>query len=214
MANWATMYSQRTRLPVLPRGVDPKTDWFYCKPFACRLPKTGCANRHRLSKQRTTEGISYQAVTYGACRNCNVGAAHARGEPTPLFMEATTMTDEVTTNGSTWPDRKCAVPKCGKIFHPLTALQRRCPECIETQPAARSRAKAKRKPARRMAAVRSAEPVLTQAEQNELVEQMQAAAAAPTNGHDPMVSAYDLLEMAGYSVTRIRTPSGELLRVS
>lgn len=212
MANWATMHRQPTKLPVLPRGVDPRTDWFYCEPFRCKLPKTGCANRHRLSKQRTAEGASYQAVTYGACRQCNVGESHARGEPTPLFQEATTMTDETTTNASTWPDRKCAVPKCGKMFQPTAARQWRCPECMQSETAARRRSKPKRKPVRRPAPSQP-DAVLTMDEQAEIAERIHEATASPTNGHDSMVSAFDLLEMSGYTVTRIRTPGGVLLRV-
>lgn len=203
MANWATIFRQSTRLPVLPAGVDPRTDWFYCEPFQCKLPKTGCANRHRLSQQRTTDGISYQAVTYGACRNCNVGAAHARGDPTPPFAtELTTMTEATT-----------ATPTTEKP----EATNGRLKPLVKAKPKPRHKPK---RPARKMV---PAPPAMLsrRADGTTWVKPTAASmppngtrASTPQNGHDPLITAYDWLEMGGYSVTRIYTPGGEFLRVS
>lgn len=145
VANWATLYRQPSRLPVVPVGTDPRADWFRCDRYECRLPKASCANRYRLSKQRTREGLAYQAVQYGGCAGCNVGAAHAAGLPTPPFLPAPgppaldskghTSMDDIAitpTNGHptrAWPERTCA--KCKQKFTPLTARERRCTTCAD-----------------------------------------------------------------------------------
>jgi hypothetical protein len=154
MPNWATLFTQRSRLPTVPAGVDPRTDWFHCEKYAANLTRVACINRHKLARGRTQDGLSYQATLYGGCHRCAIGAAHAAGLPTPSFqlpaqssgghMEESTMTTP--TNGHairTWPDRTCA--KCKQSFTPQTARERRCAECTAAAPAPKAGAAPKRR---------------------------------------------------------------------
>lgn len=215
MSNWATLYRQPTRLPVLSPGVDPRTEWFHCDRYAANLPRTACANRHRLSKQRTGNGAAYGAVTFGGCLHCAIGKAHAAGLPTPL--ETTTMdeTSTTTTNGHAikqWPERTCG--RCHKKFQPATARERRCAACTKAaaeQPK-RQRGKA---PAKLRAGRRVGPAAATVVTSTDGTTWKQSATPAPRALHpDQIATAAELLTLAGYTVESVRTPAGELLRVT
>lgn len=226
MSNWATLFTQKSKLTQLSAGTDPRSDWFHCKAFACKLPKTGCANRYRLAQGRTSDGLSYEAVTYGACRTCPIGAAHAAGLPTPT-LQGTSMEELISTtsNGNGHPttkhykDRTCG--KCKQAFSPTTPTERRCKQCT---------AEAKPVPARRP--VRGALKVRRPRTQFGLARAKSAGTAppappatastpAPARTHPTGVlherqiaTATELLEIAGFTVRAIRTPAGEFLQVS
>jgi len=151
------MYRQASRLPMVPVGSDPRADWFKCERYDCRLPKVGCVNRYRLARQRTQDGPTYEAVQFGGCHRCHVGAAHAAGLPTPPFnlaapapthqghtsMEETT---SIPTNGHparVWPERTCA--RCKEKFTPHTARERRCSSCVAASGAPSASAVPKRR---------------------------------------------------------------------
>lgn len=220
MANWATLYSQPSRLPTVPPGSDPREDWFRCERYSANLPRVACANRHRLSKQRTQDGIAFQATLYGGCANCSIGAAHAAGKPTPLLQIAaksqrghTSMNDIATTqpNGHAahaWPDRTCA--KCKKRFAPKTARERRCSECTAAarKPATRS------KPAAKLAGHRRGGGALAS---GNIGISLDGGNGSPKSTGVPkpsqIASAAELLELAGYKVQAVHTPAGEFLRV-
>ncbi|HEV7717141.1 MAG TPA: hypothetical protein VGO53_16200 [Steroidobacteraceae bacterium] len=214
MSNWATLHTQPSQLPQLPAGTDPRTDWFTCKAFACKLPKQGCANRYRLAQGRTSDGLSYEAVTYGACRNCPIGAAHAAGLPTPT-EQGTSMEESITTtngNGTNghaakhYKDRICG--KCKRAFSPTTATERRCRACT---------AEAKPLPARRAArnGVKGRRPAAGIRLGSLDPSGIPPARAEPRVLHERQIAtATELLEIAGFTVRAIRTPAGEFLQVT
>lgn len=201
MANWATIYTQRTRLPI---AADPFAELFKCERFAAKLTKTSCANRHRLSKGRTRQGLSDKAVTYGACTHCPVGKAHVRGEPTPAdqFAEDTTTMEEHSQQQQPepkeYPQRICL--RGQHPFQPANGTQRGCPDknCREKY-GAPTPAKTSKPPKRRRAS-------------------HQPAVDAPAkHGAVPdgvVTSPAELLELAGFIVRVINTPGGQLLQVT
>jgi hypothetical protein len=219
MSNWATLYRQPSRLPVLSPGMDPRADWFTCSRYRARLPKTDCANRHRLSKQRTGDGASYVAVTYGGCVGCKIGAAHAAGLPTP--MEITNMDEQITptTNGTpvtnghaarSFEPRTCA--RCKKKFEPKTARERRCVTCSaaaegKQHPLRGRGGRARTKPRLN---VRPAGALLAPAAPLPVAAPAKPAVLRP----EQIATAAELLQLAGYTVESIRTPAGEFLRVT
>jgi hypothetical protein len=241
VANWATLYRQVSRLPVIPPGTDPRADWFKCERYRARLPKTDCANRHRLSKQRTGDGASYQAVQYGGCAHCNVGAAHAAGLPTPAFdaptpaiRRTTSMDDIVTapngTNGhalTQFSERTCA--RCKASFQPKTARERLCSGCAaqlyqrrsagKPAPAKAAPAKAANKrngkPLRpvKVAKVPPAEVVTSSAGKTWEPKPIGAPSGHGALRPSQIATATELLELAGYKVQTVHTPAGEFLRV-
>lgn len=56
---------------------------FRCTALACTLTRTGCGDRHvRAKNNGRTPGarVNDRAIFAAACRDCGIGAAHARGE--------------------------------------------------------------------------------------------------------------------------------------
>lgn len=56
---------------------------FRCVPLSCTLTRHGCADRHvRAKNNGRTPGarVNDRAIFAAACRDCAIGAAHARGE--------------------------------------------------------------------------------------------------------------------------------------
>jgi hypothetical protein len=81
------------------------------------MTKTACINRHKLGRANPPR------EAYISCRSCNVGRAHARGEPTPRLQEVLSMAEAVS-EAKEWPPRMC---KRGKhLFKPKTATARAC----------------------------------------------------------------------------------------
>jgi hypothetical protein len=212
LANWATLYRVPTRLPVVQPGTDPRSEWFRCDRYQARLPRTDCANRYRLSQQRTGDGASYTAISYGGCVRCHVGAAHAAGLPTPM---ETTMeeTSTVTTNGHAskqWPERTCG--RCHKKFQPATARERRCAAC--TKEAAEQPKRRRGQPAKLRAGRRGvAAAAVTPAPSNGAPKPV-SVPRPRTLMPDQIATAAELLTLAGYTVESVRTPAGEFLRVT
>lgn len=224
MANWATLFRQKTRLPVVPVGVDPRSEWFHCKRYDARLPRVSCANRYKLSQARTGEGAAYTAITYGGCLRCRVGAAHAAGLPTPTetTMDETTTS---TTNGHAvkqWPERTCG--RCHKKFQPATARERRCAACTKE---AAEQPKRRRGKAAGPAKLRGGRRKETFADGTVTVRTSadgkwtQKVPVLPPVGPvtrplhpDQIATAAELLTLAGYTVESVRTPAGEFLRVT
>ena len=188
MANWATLYRQPSKLTVLSPAADPKAEWFRCDRFACRLPKTSCVSRYKLSQGSTREGLSYEAVTYGACRKCVIGAAHARGEPTPQEERVMETIETNGVNGKTLSDRRCVT--CKSPFIPQPPNRKQCDSCKATKTG---------KPARRVARAKVVLPKLKP-----------VVAAEVRKQH---ASAVEVLELAGYKVQVLSTPAGVLLKV-
>lgn len=139
MSNWATLTRQRTRLPV---AADPRAELFHCDRLDCTLTRTACANRHTLAQGRTRDGLSDQAVTYGACVGCPVGQAHLRGDTTPVnqFAEDTRAMQEHSEpstepqelqqpqqqHSKDYPERTCMRGR--HPFKPTNGTQRGCPD--------------------------------------------------------------------------------------
>lgn len=57
---------------------------FRCEPLSCSLTRAACARRHRTARgAKTWQSATPRVLTVAAmsaCRDCAVGAAHARGE--------------------------------------------------------------------------------------------------------------------------------------
>jgi hypothetical protein len=197
VANWATLFRQKTRLPVVPAGVDPKSEWFTCTRYAARLPRVGCANRYRLSRQRTGEGASYQAVTYGGCIRCKIGAAHAAGLPTPT--ETSTMDESTTTTTNGLKDAATTA-----------RVEQRRKRNANAKRKSRQRAKlAAHKHPTGPAAEPLAHPQDVGKQARRLTQSAPGRALAP----DQISTAAELLELAGYTVKSVRTPAGLFLQV-
>lgn len=202
MANWATRYTQKSRLPV---AANPIAELFHCERMACKLTRTACVNRFQLAQGKTRDGLSDIAVTYGACRTCDVGAANARGGPMTEPAETTIMTSEV-------PPRIYEERRCRRglhMFRPTSARDRACADQDCKSKHAQAPAPAPARPAKgngrklgrvvhRIRGPVRAEPVAAPA------AELRTAVASPA----------ELLELAGFSVREIRTPSGVLLQVT
>lgn len=133
--------------------------------------------------------------------------------------------DDIATSTSTsnghatkqYPDRTC--PRCKKKFTPLTARERRCTECTglprRRSPAkAKAAAPAKRGRPRRADVVEVSTPAAVATSRNSTTWQASPVApAARAPQPSGVASAVELLELAGYKVTAVRTPAGEFLRV-
>lgn len=203
MTNWATLRPQKSRLPM---PDDPFAETFRCERLAATLPRTQCANRYDKAQARTKKGAIDRRVTqFGPCRGCPVGLAHSTGGPThmPVKLALRVLPSEQEAIVSTTePAREYAERLChrGKHkFKPTNATARACddPECKSKHAGATpARAKAASKAARR-AARRAAVPKAV------------PAIAAPTKFASPA----ELLELAGFKVRVLRTPSGDLLQV-
>lgn len=75
---------------------------FSCIPLGCRLTRSSCAQRHERAKR---PGVKGEARFYAAtCRDCETGAAHARGERPDVDVAALVRREEV------------EVPKPGKVY--------------------------------------------------------------------------------------------------
>jgi hypothetical protein len=206
MANWATMFRQRTRLPV---AVDPRAELFRCVRLDATLARTACANRHRLAQGSTSEGISDQAVTYGTCRDCPIGAAHAQGKPTPRELRQeirTAMTIEHVIDEQDAPARAYPERQCGRgrhTFKPKGAYERACSDesCRDKYGPAELR------PARRL----NTPAVPDQVAAPERAVEVEPPAAC---GVGMRVSPAELLQLAGFQVVLVQVPSGSLLLVT
>jgi hypothetical protein len=61
------------------------TTTFFCEPLRCKLTQSSCAARHkRANGDRRMDAVRRLEVLQ-PCIECNVGAAHVAGEPTPAF---------------------------------------------------------------------------------------------------------------------------------
>ncbi len=58
---------------------------FFCEPLRCKLTQSSCAARHkRANGDRRMDAVRRLEVLQ-PCIECNVGAAHVAGQPTPAF---------------------------------------------------------------------------------------------------------------------------------
>lgn len=60
---------------------------FYCKPLSCWLRPESCAGRHTQARESSDDKKRLVVLRLDKCHDCNVGAAHARGLPTPETFE-------------------------------------------------------------------------------------------------------------------------------
>jgi hypothetical protein len=217
VSNWATLYRQKTRLPVVPAGVDPRSTWFHCTRYDAQLPRVSCANRYKLSQQRTGDGAAYVAISYGGCLGCRVGAAHAAGLPTPQGTNMDETSTVTTTNGHAskqWPERTCG--RCRKKFQPATARERRCTACTKEAAEQPKRARGKGRAPAKLHAGRRGNGVSTTSttEPSNGTPKPVSAPTARVLNPDQIATAAELLTLAGYTVESVRTPAGEFLRVT
>lgn len=82
-------------------------DTFRCVPLRCVLTRAACVRRHEHAQQRPSQ--------LGPCQGCNVGAAHARGEPTPAtFSSERPVFDVHALRRRNFGAAQC--PGCSKMF--------------------------------------------------------------------------------------------------
>lgn len=70
---------------------------FACEPYACRLTRSACAQRHESAQRagRPSPVAVPPSLRWSLCRTCEVGAAHARGERPDVDAAALVRREEV-----------------------------------------------------------------------------------------------------------------------
>lgn len=76
---------------------------FRCEPYACRLTRAACAERHRSASAPASSSVRGQpSLRWSLCRTCETGAAHARGERPDVDVAALVRREEVEVAGQTY----------------------------------------------------------------------------------------------------------------
>ena len=103
------------------------SDSFQCEPLHCSMSRGACAARHRKAKTSTVrQRRKGELHVLDVCGNCNVGAAHAAGEPTPASFESLRPAFDPLKKppSKNFGVRKC--PGCGKTFRRRTGNHGYC----------------------------------------------------------------------------------------
>lgn len=70
-------------------------EMFACAVYSCRLSRSACAERHREASKSPREHTYGPTLRWSRCGECEVGAAHARGDRPDVDVAALVRREEV-----------------------------------------------------------------------------------------------------------------------
>lgn len=183
-------------------------EMFACAVYSCRLSRSACAERHREASKSPREHTYGPTLRWSRCGECEVGAAHARGDRPDVDVAALVRREEVQALGLT------AQAIAGRIEGGWTV------EDALTTPkgAPRPATSARTKPAKPDPAPKR-RPIADAVKLGKSIERAQANARARAAGDDvremlTQLSPAELLTRLGYPVEDAGiVPAGRLLLV-